>query len=85
MKIMTKKYMYFKLIAQRGHQLFDPPDRVDTIEFRVRGTSHTQHIWDETHIDGLAGSAEKKIRALRHDGYRIYVEIAGRMVRVGNP
>ena len=72
---MAKKYEYYRLTAQRGN---------DIVEFRVRGTSHTQHIWDETHIDGLARSAEKKIRALRQDGYRIYVEIAGRMVRVGN-
>jgi hypothetical protein len=69
---MAKKYMYFNLVAQRGHQLFDPPDRVDTIEFRVRGTSHTQHIWDETHIDGLAKSAEKKIHDLKQAGYRVY-------------
>lgn len=72
---MAKKYEYYRLTAQRGN---------DIVEFRVRGTSHTQHIWNETHIDGLAESAEDKIHHLKKVGYRVYTVVGGRVVRVNN-
>lgn len=72
---MSEKYEMYHIVAQRGN---------DIVEFRVRGTSHTQHIWSETHIDGLAKSAEDKIHQLKQAGYRVYTEVGGRQVRVVN-
>jgi hypothetical protein len=72
---MVKKYEYYALTAQRGD---------DTFEFRVRGTSHTQHVWNKTKINGVAKSAADKIRGLKQAGYRIYTVINGRAVRVEN-
>jgi hypothetical protein len=72
---MAKKYEYYNLEAHRDN---------DVVEFRVRGASHTQHIWNETHIDGLAESAVNKIRGLKQAGYRIYTVINGRMVMIVN-
>jgi hypothetical protein len=52
--------------------------------FKVRATSHTQHIWHSTHLDGLAPSAEKKIADLKAAGHRLYIVINDRDVRITN-
>lgn len=72
---MGKNYEMYRIVAQRED---------DIVEFRVRGTSHTQHIWNETHINGLVDSAEKKIRGLRQEGYTLRVEIAERLIGIAN-
>lgn len=72
---MSEKYEMYRIVAQRD-------DRV--VEFRVRGTSHVQHVWNKTHINGLADSAVKKIRGLRQEGYTLHVEIAERLIGIEN-
>jgi hypothetical protein len=72
---MVKKYEFYPLTAQRGEEI---------IEFRVRGTSHTQHVWNKTHINGLAKSAANKIRGLKQAGYRVYTVVGDRVVKVEN-
>lgn len=56
----------------------------DVKEFRVRGTSHTQYIWNATYINGLTKSAEDKIRRLKQAGYQVYTIIGDNTVRVTN-
>lgn len=52
--------------------------------FKVHATSHTQHIWSETYLNGLAESAQKKIAELRAAGHRLYVVINNRDVKIIN-
>jgi hypothetical protein len=61
---MANKYYFWKIRAfhPRSHHV---------INFKVRGTSHRQHIYGETYIEGLAESALQKIRDLKERGYRI--------------
>lgn len=72
---MAKKYEYYSLTAERGD---------DLVEFRVRGTSHTQHVWNKTHINGLSKSGGARIQMLKQAGYRVNTIINGRVVKVEN-
>ena len=68
-------YEMYRIVAQRND---------DIVEFRVRGTSHTQHVWNKTHINDLAESAARRIHDLKSSGYAVRVEIAGRLIGVEN-
>jgi hypothetical protein len=69
------KYVLFKIIAEKDDEI---------IEFSVKGTSHIQHIWNETFINDLTKNGEKRIFILKQKGYRIYTEINNRVIKVLN-
>ena len=69
------KYVLFKIIAEKDKE---------TIKFSVKGTSHIQHIWNETFINDLTKTGENKIHSYKRKGYRVYTIIDNRMIRVLN-
>ena len=69
------KYVLFKIIAEKDDE---------EIKFLVRGTSHIQHIWNETFINDLTKKGEKRIFILKQKGYRIYTIIDNRVIKVLN-
>jgi hypothetical protein len=47
--MMTKKYMYFDLIAQRGHQLFDPQTALIRLSSECGNLAYTAHLGRDPH------------------------------------
>jgi len=88
----TEKYEYYEITASKcikgdtRNELTGPNNDAgyDEISFKVRGTSHSQHEWSSTHIDGLSKDAEVKIQNLRKDGYEVWTAIGDRAVSVNN-
>lgn len=89
---MAKTYEYYEITASKcikgdtGNELTGPNDDAEynRISFKVRGTSHTQHIWNETHINGLSKDAESKIQNLKKDGYEVWTSVGGNIAHVNN-
>lgn len=85
-----KKYEYYTIIASKciegdsGNEFDGPHNDAEYVSFKVRGTSHSQHIWNSTHINGLSKDAESKIQQLRDNGYDVCTIVGGRAVKVNN-
>jgi len=87
-----KKYEYYEITAQKcinkdtGNEFYGPSNDADydEINFKVRGVSHSQHIWSSTYINGLSKKAELKIKQLKNDGYDVRTSVGGRRVGVNN-
>jgi hypothetical protein len=86
------KYEYYEISASKcikgdsGNE-FDGPHgdaEYDNVNFKVRGTSHSQHIWNSTYINGLSKDAETKIQQLKNNGYDVCTFVGGRSVKVNN-
>ena len=77
------KYEYYDIYCNKTVMANDEPVDFST-HFQVRGTSHTQHIHGMTHINGLAKSAEKNIKAYKDAGYIVTTEVGGRSAVVDN-
>jgi len=87
-----KKYEYYEITAQKcikgdtGNEFSGPNNdaEYEKISFKVRGTSHTQHIWNRTHINGLSKDAESKIQKLKGDGYEVWTSVGANIAHVEN-
>ncbi len=77
------KYEMYEIYCSKTVMVDDEPKGI-SYHFLVRGTSHTQHIPGKTHIDGLAKSAEKNIKAYKDAGYIVTTEVGGRSAVVDN-
>jgi hypothetical protein len=80
---MSAKYEMYEIWCSKTVVVDDKPE-TDDYHFKVRGTSHTQHIAGKTHINGLAKSAENKIVAYKDAGYIVTTEVGGRSAVVDN-
>ena len=65
----------YKLIAKKDDII---------INFGVKGTTHIQHVWNETFINDLTKTGVNKIHKYKRKGYRVYTIIDNRMIRVLN-
>jgi hypothetical protein len=87
-----KNYEYYPIRAEKcikpdsGNEITGPnnDDITDVQYFKVRATSHTQHIWSETRLDGLSKSAEEKIKKYRDDGYSLKVGVGSGLINLNN-